>query len=317
MRWGSVFVSLILIGLFFTQYKTTNQVVLIVALIITVTNNSFPLMLRQDPCSISTTSPLVEKVRSNLPKESRFAVVSPKMSVLQPNFNSGIGLASIHTKNSLSPKHYHKLINNLGGEMKTYGRLNVSISPDYNNPMFWMCDISLLLSKTKLIHENLEYLGEESGVHLSKTISRMGNSIQVLLSNDVELKDDSMKITDPRMLLTQTPSKVVDFGDVLEYKLSPSKPSVFILSQMFHRDWKASVYQNGGETIPARTVDINGVFQGVLIPDNIDRVRLEFKPFIRYMWVSHVFWLLLFAFLTTGFFLRKKHIFAWFLQNEK
>jgi hypothetical protein len=43
----------------------------------------------------------------------------------------------------------------------------------------------------------------------------------------------------------------------------------------------------------AQTVELNGVFQGVLLPPETRRVRLDFKPLARYAWIAHVFWLLL------------------------
>jgi len=70
------------------------------------------------------------------------------------------------------------------------------------------------------------------------------------------------------------------------------------LSQKFHRDWQAHVF-GPLNWVPAKTTVINGVFQGVLLPDNTQRVRLKFKPYVRYAYIAHVFWPLLFA--TLGF----------------
>ncbi|MGF6708178.1 hypothetical protein ABIA58_005077 [Pseudomonas frederiksbergensis] len=65
--------------------------------------------------------------------------------------------------------------------MQICGRWNDTISPDYSSAMFWMSNISLMLSPTKLTHENLEYFffGGGGGVYLYKVISRMGDSLQV------------------------------------------------------------------------------------------------------------------------------------------
>ena len=46
---------------------------------------------------------------------------------------------------------------------------------------------------------------------------------------------------------------------------------------------------------PGRTVSINCVFQGVSLPLDAQRVRLEFRPFARYAFGPHIFWLFLFA----------------------
>jgi hypothetical protein len=251
-------------------------------------------MLRQDPAQITRTSPLVEKVRANLPSGSRFAVAAPGLSVLPPNLNATLGLASAHSYNSLSSRRYHKLINALGGKVQTYGRWNRAISPDYGSAMFWMSNIGLMLSPTKLAHENLEYLGEESGVKLYKVISRMGDSLQITPQGGIGV--DGLQVADPRLLPRHAPYKQLDQGDLLEFEVTPEAPSVLVLSQKFHRDWQAQVLEQSA-WIPAKTTVINGVFQGVFLPQDTRRVRLEFKPYARYAWIAHVFWLFLLALL--------------------
>ena len=63
---------------------------------------------------------------------------------------------------------------------------------------------------------------------------------------------------------------------------------------------------NKGKWEPAVTVDVNGVFQGILLPSGAERVRLEFSPLVRYMWISHIFWLLLFTALVISVFRNRR-----------
>jgi len=160
-----------------------------------------------------------------------------------------------------------------------------------------------MLSPTMLTHENLEYLGEESGVHLHKVISRMGDSLQVTLPPQTSTVADGLHIADPRFLIKHTSAKLLDQGDLLEFEVVSGAQSVLILSQKFHRDWQAKTFDQSGWT-SAKTIVVNGVFQGVLLPLNAQRVRLEFKPYARYAWVAHVFWLTLLALI--GFTVRKR-----------
>ncbi|HEY9878634.1 MAG TPA: hypothetical protein V6D29_09280, partial [Leptolyngbyaceae cyanobacterium] len=292
VRWSIVLSLLVLAGLLTAQYRKTQPFLLLIALAMVLVSTSYPLMLRQAPDQIATTSPLVEKVRAHLPVGSRFAIATPGISFIQPNLNASLGLSSVHSYNSLSSTRYHTLIKALGGEMQTYGRWNGSISPNYNSPMFWMSNISLMLSPAQLSHENLEYLEKESGIYLYKVASRMGSSLQVLPPN-IRMEADELDIADPRLLPRYSAPILSDLGDQLEVEVMPLEvPSVLVLSQKFHHNWQAQILVKSGWQ-STKTVVVNEVFQGVLLPGNIQRVRLEFKPWARYAWIAHVFWLLL------------------------
>ncbi len=304
VHWGAALAMSVLVPMLVIQQRRTRPYGLLAAVVIIMAVISYPLMLRQNPAQIATTSPLVEKVRANLPPGSRFAIAAPGLTVLPPNLNAELGLPSIHSYNSLSSRRYQALISALGGQVLTYGRWNGSISPDYDGAMFWMSNIGLMLSPKKLSDGNLEYVGEASGVDLYKVISRMGDSLQVVRPWTT-VEAEGLHIADPRLLPTHTSSKLLDKGDLLEFGVTPGAQSVLVLSQKFDRDWQAHVFSRSGWA-PAETTVVNGVFQGVLLPGDAQRVRLEFRPYGRYAWIAHVFWLFLLALL--GFTAwRKKH----------
>ena len=225
IRWGVVVGLLAVSGLLIAQYDRTRPTLLMLALASVLVMTSYPLMLKQDPAQIAMTSPLVGQVRGNLPSGSRYAVAAPGVSVLPPNLNATLGLASVHSYNSLSSTRYHTLIKSLGGEVQTYGRWNGTISPDFAGAMFWMSNISLILSSGKLVHDNLEFLGEESGIHLYRVVSRMGESLQVA-PPQLDMSSTKLVLDDPRGMVTSTPIKILDQGDVLEFEVKPSAPSV-------------------------------------------------------------------------------------------
>lgn len=290
IRWGVVAMTLVVVGLLAAQFDRTRPGLLIAALLAVGAYLSFPLMLRQEPSQIVTTSRLVANVRDNLPPDSRYAVASPGLPVLPPNLNATMGLPSIHSYNSLSSRRYHTLIKALGGEVQPYGRRNASISPDYGSAMFWMSNISLVLSPTKLQHANLDYLGRTGEVYLHRVISRMGCCLQVGPPAN-RVSPDGVQIGDPRRLVAHQPAKTVDQGDLLEFDMQGGQASLLILSQKFHRDWHAQALTSAGWT-QAKSVPVNGVFQGVLLPEGTQKLQLEFKPFVRFAWIAHVFWLL-------------------------
>jgi hypothetical protein len=292
IRWGSAFAMLAIIVLCLAQRKQTRPALLIIALLVTLGTISYPLMLHEKLEQIATASPLVETVRENLPKGARFAIVAPGLTVLPPNLNSELGLASVHSYNSLSPRRYHNLINELGGQMLTYGRWNSTISPDYDSPAFWMSNIGIILSPQKITNINLKYLGTESGVYIYKVNSVMGDSVQVRASQVAKNPDGTVEMADPRTLTTYPSARVLDNGDAIEINVTVGVQSVLVLSQKYHRNWVGQVFTQG-QWVPARTALVNGVFQGVIVPKDATIVRLEFRPYVRYSWIAHIFWVLL------------------------
>ncbi len=295
VHWHMVLVFLVLSALLATQYQQTHPFFLLLVIIIQFITLSRPLMLHQYPDHIIKSSPLSESVKANLPPESRFAQVSSFRPLL-PNLNATLNLPSVHSYNSLSSKRYHRLIEGLGGEVKTYGRVNRFISPDYASAMFWMSNVGLILSSKPLTHENLRHVGTVSGIHLHKVMSRMGSSLQISLPKHALEKIQNFHIKDPRIYPKHTPIKRLDKTDLLEFEVTPMLSSILILSQKFHRDWQAFALTLEGWK-PTQTIEINGVFQGAVIPPNAQRIRLAYKPLVRYLWVTHLFWCFVLIFL--------------------
>lgn len=138
IRWPSAMGLALVIGLLAAQRQRMRPLWLGAAVAITAATTAFPLMLRQDPRQIASTSALVERVRQQLPPGARLSVAAPGIAALPPNLNAGLDLPSVHTYNGLSAKRYHHLVAQLGGQVSTYGRWNGFIAPDYGGVPFWM-----------------------------------------------------------------------------------------------------------------------------------------------------------------------------------
>lgn len=290
IQWLTVALTFVVSLLFLIQARRLYPYLLFASLIMVDAYISYPLMLRQISSEIADRSPFTEMIRQNLPEGSSYAVVSPGISLLPPNMNATLELPSIHSYNSLSSRYYHKLIGGLGGEMITYGRWNNAISPNYSSPLFWMSNIGLILSPNMIQHENLVYCGESNGVHFYRVLSRMGCCIQIPISG--EKIRDNINIENPRKLKVIKLSKTINQGDYFEFDLSSATESLLILSQKYHRDWQAEVLTVTGWSI-AKTVSVNDIFQGIILPNGAQKVTLHFEPKVRYMWIGHVFWIIL------------------------
>jgi len=276
------------------QFRSKHPALLLAVTAVSLVITTAPLMLHQDLRQIATSSPLAEKIRSELTTGARFAVAAPGVPVLPPNLNASAGLASVHSYNSLSSRRYHALIQSLGGEVLTFGRLNNSIAPDYGSAMFWMSNVGAMLSVAPLAHPNLRLIGDEAGIHVYKVLDRMGDAIQLATGADGTASE--LALDDPRKSLRLPVVKRLDQTDVLAFDVTPGQVSWLVLSQKYHRDWQAQVLL-GGNWQDAPTGQVNGVFQGVKLAPEATQVRLQFKPYVRYAWVAHAFWLLVAALL--------------------
>jgi hypothetical protein len=289
IRWDAVLATLVVVGLLAQRSNSFRTACLVAALIITGATISFPLMLRQPPANLIATSPLLDKVKAATTSDSRFAMAAPGLDVLLPNMNGIFDVASIHSYDSLSSRRYQALIGELGGETKIYGRWNGAISPDYDGRIFWMSNISLMMSPAALSHPNLENIGDQGPLHFYRVIDRMGCCVQTALPD--RTGPDGIELTGQKAAQTHRPSKTRDEGDLLEFAVEDRQDSVLVLSRQYHPRWQASVRTASGWSA-ARTVPVNGVFQGVVLPAGTQTVRLQFVPFVRFAWIAHVVWAL-------------------------
>ncbi|HEV7880216.1 MAG TPA: hypothetical protein VGP39_19335 [Bradyrhizobium sp.] len=261
---------------------------LIAALIVTGVFISFPLMLRLPANEVMRNSDPVDAVMAATPPGARIALIAPGVALLPPNSNAIFGVASVHGYDSLSSRQYQRLLRELGGETKQYGRWNDMIAPDYGSQVFWMSNIGLVISPTPILHPNLESVGAQGALHLYRVLERMGCCFQSTTATGAGLDDFSLAGREGTR-----PTRTSNEGDTLEFELHdyPDKDSVLTLSQQYHPYWRASVRTASGWQA-ARTIRVQDFFQGVVIPANARLVRLEFLPFARFAWLAHVFWVI-------------------------
>jgi hypothetical protein len=252
-----------------------------------------PTMLRQSPGDIHTRSPMVDAVAARLPDHARFVIAAPGTQVLPPNFNALFGLASVHSYDSLSSRRYQAFIRTLGGDTSVFGRWNDAVSPDYAGAAFWMSNVALVISPVALAAPSLACHAGPGSLWLCDVNQRMGRTRQVEWDK-LPGAPAGVDVGDPRAL-PYRPSRVArDDGDRVDVDVSPGPPSMLILSQQYHSDWHAMAMV-GGRRTAARTLPVNGFFQGVIIPANADKITMSFRPWARYAYLANYVWVLLFA----------------------
>jgi hypothetical protein len=291
IHWSLVVTVLVITSLLAAQWRGYRPGLLLLACLMSLAAFSFPSMLRQQFNEVRNTSPLVAAVHARLPDDSRFAVAAPGIAALPPNFNSVVGLSSIHSYDSLSSSNYQAYIKALDGRVLTYGRWNDAVSPQYSSALFWMSNVALVLASTQLQDENLRCPDQVDGVWLCAVRSRMGRTMQIA-TDGLSASPFGWNVGDPRARLSLPSTQLTDSGDVQTVAVSSVAKSLLIISQRYHRDWHAEALQNG-HWIPAATTMVNGFFEGVVLPSDSSMVRLAFKPFARFASIANFFWLAL------------------------
>ncbi len=303
--WVTVTLSFVVIMLFFAQIIRPWPVLLIAAFILVAGYVSWPMLLRQDPADIVWTSPLVESVREHLPTDARYAVVGKPIAELPPNLNASLDLASVHTYNSLSKRRYHTLINELGGDIHTYGRHNWSIGANFDSPAFYFSNIGLVLSNEPIEHQKLSHVGTVDHLNLYRVDDRMGCCLRIRSQQGTPAENIIVEVPKPNDILDL--KKINDTGDLLVFEISPEpQGSILILSQKYYPDWQAQVLVSNSWQ-KAETFYVNNVFQGVYLPEYTSGIQLRFEPFVRYAWIGHIFFLTLFIVMLLKVGLRNGH----------
>lgn len=245
-----------------------------------------PMVLTQELAAIHRTSPLLDAVRSHLLPGERYAWVSEPTS-LPPNANATAGIATLHTYDSLSPKSYHVLIEELGGEMQVFGRHNNWIAPPENSIQLQLANIRLFLSSQPLSTIYGSPLDVVAGIGIYENKQRMGGWVNLPLEEAIA-DGGGYRVTRLSNAAQLNAEPLGNSGDTLEFSLSGTMPSLFVLSQKYHRQWVAE-WRSGDEWKGAATVRVNGFYQGVVLPPGATDVRLRFLPWARYAWSAHLF----------------------------
>ncbi len=65
-------------------------------------------------------------------------------------------------------------------------------------------------------------------------------------------------------------------------------PTLLFVSMQWHPHWRARITSAAGGVRGSGPLRVNDFYLGVALPPGSQRVELEFRPWSRWMWVTHV-----------------------------
>ncbi len=284
---GYVVVGLLLVAGTMALLWTRNVHLLHGLAAVTVCAYGYRIMLTRPPGTIHMNSTFVEKVRAALPEGSRFAKCGKEAyGLIVHNQESILGLKSIHSFNSLASGSFNRLAERLnvagGGVMGIYCGW-VEPAARLNDPILSYCGVGLVLSKQPLDPTRYQLVDEYFTVKFYQPVAPpilMAQLPMVVGPNacDVHL-EESLAAHAP-----QPVQLMESFDDWRRYAVKAAEtPTLFFISQQYHPSWKAT---SGRQSL--RTVEINGFFQGVVVPPGVQTVTMEFRPWSLWSWVPWV-----------------------------
>lgn len=272
------------------------------------------LLLVQPRADIVQSATITAQLQLLTDDGSRYAMLTSAKDFMPANVNAQASLRSIHTYDSLSPLRYQDLIRRLGGENIDYGRMNRAIDPGHITSVdFMLANVSALVTKVPLDSPRVALQGSFNGLLVYRVLDLWGAYMRVPM-NRVTTEGGGVWLDDEGAVEKNAAKLQKDRGDILVLALTaPSaQQSLFVLSQGYNALWHAEV-RLSGRWVAARTVPVNGAFEGVVLPPGAGAVRLRFLPWVRWAWVAHAgFCALALVLLVTGYGrLRRREAMGW------
>lgn len=236
--------------------------------------------LHRAPTDVARDSGLVEAVREATGDGSRFAwVAKDPPRLLPPNQEIWLGLRSVHSYDSLSSRAYQDWCEKVSTEAaRNYGRKfdHIEGVAGLGSAAFQSARVGLVLSR-----EDLRVLGW-------RLLSSYG---AVGLWKPTELAPFARVEAQPGASVR---AKLLTPGRVELSLEGADGDALVVLSQQFHPQWTARF-----EGLELATVAHEGLWQAVRVPAGVRSISLEFRPWVRWMWVPQLLlalaaaWLLL------------------------
>jgi hypothetical protein len=254
---------------------------------------ALPLRLLRPEAEIARDSELVQLLRRETRDGSRYALVGEPGRLLPSNQEQLLGLRSIHTYDSLSPRAYQawaRRASQTGTQL--YGRHFRSLAAphDLASPALDAAGVAVWVAPQGLRPdkrgEQLAPLGR-GGVYRAHERPILEAQLARFETAGGEVRLGGLLRELPRLPVRRS----LDQGDRLSFEVSPTpERTLLFVSQQHHPHWRA--FADGVELA---SVPVDGLFLGVLLPPGTRSVELRFLPNARLAWLPQAAFAALFA----------------------
>ncbi len=287
--WRVIITNAIIAVLLVAMIWLRNRAMWLLVVSLYVAGVSTPYLLWNSRAAVVESSSYTTEVRALLADGGRLGRTLEMGPVLTPNSSVLFDVPSVHSLNSVLPARYVRYVEQLGGQIINHSILNREIAPDYGSLAFWMSDIRIMTTILDLSAvPQLTLAKKVVGIKLYRVLDTMGCCIQVPTGTRDPANPLEVTISDPRPDGYQRLRKTLDLGDIYEVETANAQPGLIIISQQYHQQWRVFGWKSS-EWIPLEPVAVNGLFQGAFVPAGVERVRFEFRPMVRYVWIAHFF----------------------------
>lgn len=274
------------------------------ASIITSALVTFPTIYRQLHTDMYTTSQIHEIIKNNLDTgQTLVEVSSPDAQIccfVRGNENIMFQIPTVHVYRSNISIYYANLVKRLGGTI-VRGNTSNFIQPRYNLMDFWMLNVGVVISYQPQKNPNLTLITQRDQLYIYRN-NAVGASCcfavpYTAIQNPIKPNKYghlALNIGNIRKQTYEHILKISDRGDTYQLTNPYQHAAIIIMNHVFHPSWHAFSIQDN-RVIALETVVINQVYQGVIVPEGVTHITLEFTPWSRWMWVIHWAWILSFG----------------------
>jgi len=264
--------------------------------LLTIGTNSYGLILSVPRASALAEHDFAREVQGRTQPGERYLWIGDRFRYLmRPNQEVLFGLASVHTYNSLVSTRYEEWAARISADGleaggKQFRRLDSAARLDAET--LALAGVGLVISGVPI---DQPFLTESGRLKLLTFYAPQLPPLFEAQFTAFELDGGEAGLEPAAIRAATGPAasrveRTRDEGDLLEFEVAAGEePTLLFVGQQWHANWRASVASVSGEVLrPAQCVPVEGLYQGVLLPPGTTRVRLEFRPWVRWSWVPQL-----------------------------